>query len=183
MDKQLGFKEGRKLKLDLHTHLLEATRFTTPTLDIVRDILERVKLRGLDGIAITEHSNKSYGYQVKDIVEHHFDNHVLIIPGREIMVGRWEEVVELFLPDDMVFRFWAHPRELDAINDLGDLQGIEIQNGMHNWHLHSERVRHFAEEHGLLMLSNSDAHYLNDIGQFYNEITLEELCRRAMPLK
>ena len=163
--------------------MLEATRFAAPTPDIVREILERMKLRGLDGIGITEHSNKGYGYQVRDIVERYFDDNVLIIPGREIMVGRWEEVVELFLPDDLIFRFWAHPRELDAVDELGDIQGIEIQNGMHNWHLNSERVRRFAEERGLLMLSNSDAHYLNDIGQFYNEIDLEELCRRAMPLK
>lgn len=176
-------KEERKLKLDLHTHCFEATHFAAPTPEIVREILERIKLRGLDGIAITEHSDKAYGYQVRDIVERYFGNHVLIIPGREMMMRRYEEVVELFLPDDMVFRFWAHPRELNAIDELGDIQGIEVQNGLHNWELNSERVRRFAEERGLLMLCNSDAHYLYDIGRFYNEIDLEELCRRAMPRK
>ena len=151
-------------------------------MDIVGQIIERIKLRELDGIAITEHSNKSYSYQVRDIVEQHFNNEVLIIPGREVMMERWEEVVELYLPGDLVFRFWAHPRTLDNIAEVGDIQGIEIQNGMHSWHMNVDKVQEIADRNGLLTLRNSDAHYLNDIGQYYNEIELEELCRRAKPI-
>ena len=39
-----------RLKLDLHTHCLEATAFAPPTVEIVDKIVTRVKECGLDGI-------------------------------------------------------------------------------------------------------------------------------------
>ena len=59
---------NKKLKIDLHTHCYEATGYQPPTLDIVRRIVDAVKARNLDGIAITEHVDRFYGQQVKDIV-------------------------------------------------------------------------------------------------------------------
>jgi len=53
------------LKLDLHTHCGEATSCLDPTLDIVKKIVAVVKDRGLDGIAVTEHYAKAFGYGVK----------------------------------------------------------------------------------------------------------------------
>lgn len=172
-----------KLKLDLHTHCYEATRYAAPTVDLVREILEAAKSKGLDGIGITEHWDKEYGFRVKEIVETCFDNQLLIIPGHELDVGD-QQIVELFLPNDSVFRFLAHPgypSEHAHVEEKLNLQGIEIENSMHSWHINKEVVRELAEKHDLMLLRNSDAHYLSRIGQAYNEISLEDLYARAKP--
>lgn len=167
-----------KLKLDLHTHCYEATGYRAPSLEIVRQIVDQIKAKGLDGIAITEHWDKDYGFKVKEIVEQFFNNEVLIIPGREVDVKEHQEV-ELYLPNGSTFRFLAHPGFPVNSYIIEDVQGIEIENGLHNWHINKERVRELAEEHGLLLLKNSDAHFISQIGQYYNEISLEELIARA----
>ena len=166
-----------KLKLDLHTHCYEATGYRAPSLEIVRQIVDQIKARGLDGIAITEHWDKDYGFKVKEIVEQFFNNEVLIIPGREVDVKEHQEV-ELYLPNGSTFRFLAHPGYPVNYYVIEGVQGIEIENGFHRY-IDKERVRELAEEHGLLLLRNSDAHFIRQIGQYYNEIDLEELYARA----
>ncbi len=170
------------MKLDLHTHCGEATALYNPTLDIVKEIVAAVKGRGLDGIGITEHYNKAYGYKVQEMVIHHFDDEILIIPGREIDKGLLH-VVELYLPGDVTFRFIAHPgypqiRDIEAQID-DDIHGIELRNPLHDDEMDEERIRELADKYGLLLLANSDAHFLDDIGKYYNEIDIEELCARA----
>lgn len=172
-----------KLKLDLHTHCWEATRYAPPSLDIARRIVNQIKEKGLDGIAITEHHSSKYSYTMKELIAQ-VAPEVIIIPGQEID-GPWkEQVVELFLPDGATFRFWAHPFRLDY-TDLhyhirGPVQGIEIDNPMHTWHLDRPAIREYAEKHNLLLFSNSDAHYVEDIGRFHNEIDLAELSRLGL---
>jgi predicted metal-dependent phosphoesterase TrpH len=84
---------------------MEATGMVAnPSIELVREIVEKVRNRGLDGIAITEHNDKDYGFLVKRIVEENVDDRILIIPGREITVKEmgWAEMVELFLPGQKV---------------------------------------------------------------------------------
>jgi len=138
----------------------------------------QIKAKGLDGIAITEHYDKDYGFKVKDIVEESFNNEVLIIPGWEIDIRQRQEV-ELFLPNGSTFRYLAHPGFPMNSYTVENVQGIEIENALHNWHIDKQRVRELAEEHNLLLLSNSDAHSIEWIGRFYNEIDLEDLIARA----
>lgn len=173
----------KKLKIDLHTHCYEATGYLAPTLDIVRRIVKTVKERNLDGIAITEHVDKLYGYQVKNIVEKQFDSEILIIPGQELNI--WPvQVVELYLPEDVTFRFLAHPGYPgEYTEDFAGLHGIEIDNPLHNWHINKEKVRAQADKYGLYLLSNSDAHFLDDIGRSYNEVSLEDLMAMARGVK
>jgi len=171
-----------KLKLDLHTHCYVALCFSEPNPETVYKIIEAVKARGLDGIAITDHSNKSFGYKVKEVVERYFDSEILIIPGQEI--DEWPvEIVELYLPNNTTFRFLAHPGLpgdfIGSIENIHNLHGIEIENAGHNWHMDKQKISEIAERHNLLLLSNRDAHYLDDIGKFYNEISLEQLWNRA----
>ncbi len=170
----------RKLKLDLHTHVFEEFFPIAPNLITVSSVgrlIEKIKSVGLDGIAVTEHNNKEFGYRVKEIVDQQFSNEVLIIPGREI-----EELsihyVELDLPGDgkKMFRFIAHPGYPgDPATHINGFRGIEIENGMHNWHIKKDVVRELAQNHGLILLSNSDAHYLRDVGKHYTEIAPEDL--------
>lgn len=164
-----------RLKLDLHTHCYEAAGFAKPTVELVGMILGVVKTLGLDGIAITDHSNKIFAQEVRRIAESHFPGEVLIIVGQEI--EDWPaEVVELYLPSGLTFRYIAHPGYPgDFMAQLPNVHGIEINNGGHNWHMDRERIREIAAKHDLVLLSNSDAHFLEDIGRFYNEINLEQL--------
>lgn len=169
-----------KIKLDLHTHCLEATTYTQPTLDIVRRIVAQIKASGLDGIAITEHMDKDYAYKVREIVEQHFDNQVIIIPGQEIYV--WPvHMVELYLPGDAVFKFVVHPGyPTDNFEEaLPKVHGIEIENSLHDWHMDKGKLTALAEKYNLVLLSDSDAHNLEDIGKHFNVVDLEELASRA----
>lgn len=151
-------------------------------METVAQIVAAAKAAGLDGLAVTEHMNYHYGFKVKEIVEGHFGGELLIIPGQEVYHGPHDEVVELFLPNGFVFRFLAHPnnRIRGPIRVQPDgLHGVELENHLHNWHIERDHVLSFAREHGLLLLRNSDAHEVRNIGARYNELTLNDLMSRA----
>jgi len=173
-----GDRRGGRLKLDLHTHCKEAVAFQRPDDRIATIIASQIRARGLDGIAVTEHNEAEYGFSLKELmVRHHPD--LLIIPGQE---RRWglDHVVELFLPDGVVFRFIAHPGNLWGARDLSPedgIHGIEIANGQQ--FVHEARVREFARVNDLLLLSNSDAHVVGDIGCNYSMVDLAEFSARA----
>ena len=162
----------------MHTHLFEATRLPDVGQRMVGRIIDKIKEMGLHGIAITEHHNPDYGYKVKEIVKRDFENEVLIIPGHEIY--QWPvEIVELFLPNQATFRFIAHPGFPGDFTAVEGVHGIEVENALHNWHIDKRKVRDMAAKHNLLLLANSDAHEIRDIGGCYTEISLKELCDRA----
>lgn len=171
-----------KLKIDLHTHCGEATGLYTPTLDIVKRIAASIKKKGLDGIGVTEHYNKTYGYKVKDMMERELGEDIFIIPGQEIDKGRLHVVV-LYLTEDITFRFIAHPGypQVDNIESYIDdtIHGIEIRNPNHDDEMDEELIKFLADKYNLMLLTNSDAHFLSDVGKYYNELDLEEMCSRA----
>jgi histidinol phosphatase-like PHP family hydrolase len=170
------------LKLDLHTHVFEEFLPISPnaiTLRSVEKLVDQIKKAGLDGIAITEHDTKAYGYRVKEIVQTHFHNDVLIIPGQEYEGGPIH-FVELDLPgaDQSTFRFIAHPGYPgEPGSHVQGYQGIEIENASHSWHIKSEQIKALATRNNLLLLSNSDAHYLRDIGRCYSLVSINDLHR------
>jgi len=170
-----------KKLIDFHTHCFDSTGDPVPKVGTVREIIARIKRRGLDGIAITDHDKRDYGFKVKEVADQHFPGEVLIIPGQEISLHR-QHVVELYLPDDAVFRFCAHPLFGDSfeafIQKEGDnIHGIEIKNGA--WQLKEDKVKKVARKHNLILLENSDAHSLDEIGLHYNVIDLKELSDRC----
>ena len=169
------------MKLDLHTHCFEATCVYKPTPESVEKIVAAARARGLDGIGITEHYNKAWGLAVKQMVEERFAGEVLIIPGQEI---DWKKlhVVELYLPGGLTFRFVAHPGHprVDFASRIDrSIHGIEWRNPLHDHEMDLSAIRGVAEKHGLLLMENSDAHYLGDLGKYWNETSVEELCARA----
>ena len=177
------------MKIDLHTHCFESTGDSVPTVDTAKRIVDQIKMRGLDGIAVTEHYTDYYGHEVKEIVDSSLNCEIAVIPGKEIaamLPGRAMgvvHVVELYLPGESTFRFIAHPghpyvSDLDSWID-GNIHGIELRNAQHMDELDEITVRQLAEKHDLILLSNSDAHTLGDIGTFYNDIDIELLCSRA----
>ena len=171
-------KSGMKLKLDLHTHCQEATQFAPVDEKTVRKIVEKALERGLDGLAITDHDALKYARRVRQVVEESFDNSIIIIPGQEKRAGD-DHVVELYLESDTVFRFIAHPGYLFHTNhhQLDGIHGLEMHNSY--WYIDEEKIRAVAADNDLMLLSNSDAHSLADIGRYYNVVDLDELYGRA----
>ena len=62
---------------------------------------------------------------------------------------------------------------------FGSALGIEWRNPLHDHEMDLSAIRGVAEKHGLLLMENSDAHYLGDLGKYWNETSVEELCARA----
>ena len=74
------------VKLDLHTHIWEACNFQPPSLDIAEKVIAQVKSQRIDGIAITDHHNKAWAFEFRELVERHFSGEMIVIPGWEIEV-------------------------------------------------------------------------------------------------
>ena len=178
-----------KLKLDLHTHIWEAFNFQAPNESMADKVVAQIKAAGIHGIAITDHHNKEWSYQFRDLVERLYPGEVTIIPGWEIEVRPPQnpfaeyQVAELFLPGGGVFRSYCHPGYYSPeIIIEENIHAIEIDNYIHNWHIRKEQVAEVAQAHDLLVLEVSDAHNLENIGLRYTELELDELYRRAAPL-
>jgi hypothetical protein len=129
-------------------------------------------------LAITDHYRSDFAFKVKKLVEDELGNEILIIPGQE---NDWRSghLVELYLPDGSTFRFIPHPRALNWSSVKG-IHGIEIENGQNFlYSINQDEVREFGQRYNLILLSNSNAHSLLDIGNYYNEIKLQDLCHRT----
>ena len=175
-----------KVKLDLHTHIWEAFNFQSPNRSIAEKVVNQIKARGIDGVAVTDHRKKDWAFEFSELVEQHFPGQVIIIPGWEIEVRPARnpfaeyQIAELFLPGGGVFRSYCHPGYYspDIIIEDG-IHAIEIDNYIHNWHIRKEQVERLARAHDLLLFEVSDAHTLENIGLRHTELELEELYKRA----
>ena len=175
-----------KVKLDLHTHVWEAFNFQPPSVEIAGKVVEQIKSRGIDGIAVTDHNNKDWAFEFKEIVDRRFPGEVIIIPGWEIEVRPPQnpfdeyQISELFLDDGSVFRIYAHPGYYspNIIIEEG-VHAIEVDNYIHNWHIRKPLVAQIAQAHDLMLVEVSDAHNLENIGLRYTEVEMDELRRRA----
>ena len=65
-----------KLKLDLHTHVWEAFNFAPPSVEIAEKVVAQIKSKGIDGIGITDHHNKDWAFEFRELVEKHFPGQV-----------------------------------------------------------------------------------------------------------
>ena len=185
-------EQSLRLKLDLHTHVWEAFNFQPPSLEIAEKVVRQIKNAGIDGIGITDHHNKDWSFEFRELVEQHFPGEVVIIPGWEIEVRPEQnpfaeyQVAELFLPpmdgrEGGVFRTYCHPGYYSPeILIEQDIHAIEIDNYIHNWHIRKPLVREKANIYGLMVTEVSDAHNLENIGLRYTEVDLKELYERAM---
>ena len=176
------------VKLDLHTHVWEAFNFQPPSLSIAEKVVAQIKSQGIDGIAITDHHNKEWAFEFRELVEKHFPGQVHILPGWEIEIRPEAnpfaeyQVAELFLPGGGVFRTYCHPGYYSPeILIEPDIHAIEIDNYIHNWHIRKPQVAEIAKAHDLLLVEVSDAHNLENIGLRHTEVDLDELYRRASP--
>jgi hypothetical protein len=163
--------------------------FQPPTPEIAETVIAQIKNAGLDGIAVTDHWRRDWGTELYRVAERHFPGEVLIIPGQEIDVrpptSPFDEYhcVELYLPGGRLFRNYCHPGYYtpNIIIEHG-VQGIEIANHHHDWHIRRSRVEQVARQYDLLTFSVSDANMLGEIGAGSTEIDWDEMIRRAVPL-
>ena len=169
-----------RAKLDLHTHIWEGSGFQKPNREWAEKVVRQANAMGIHGIAITEHRAWEPAFAYKELIEKHFPGQLLIFPGWEIEVrpknNYFEEyqVGEFLLPNNRVFRNYCHPGYPSPTIEIENVQSIEIDNLLHNWHIDKARVEEIAREHGLLLVKASDAHRLEDIGTNYIEVDLEE---------
>ena len=177
------------VRLDIHTHVGEMFAFQEPTPEIAETVIARIKEAGLDGIAVTDHWRRDWGLALRRVVEQHFPNEVIIIPGQEIDVrpasSPFDEYhcTELYLPGGRLFRTYCHPGYYTPNIVIEDgVHGIEVANHHHDWHIRPPAVKRVAEEHDLLTFSVSDANVLSEIGAGSTEVDLDEMMRRAIPL-
>ena len=178
-----------KVKLDLHTHIWEAFNFQPPSLDIAEKVLAQIKAQDIDGIAITDHHNRDWAFEFRDLVAANFPGQAIIIPGWEIEIRPPQnpfdeyQVSELFLDNGGVFRIYCHPGYYSPNIIIEDnIHAIEIDNYIHNWHIRKEQVREVAQAHSLMLVEVSDAHNLENVGLRYTELELAELYERAAPV-
>ena len=178
-----------KVRLDLHTHVGEMFGFQPPTPEIAEAVIAQIRSAGLDGIGVTDHWRLDWGLELHRVVERHFPDQVLIIPGREIDVrpasSPFDEYhcVELYLPGGRLFRNYCHPGYYtpNIVIEEG-VHGIEVGNFHHDWHIRRPQVERVAEDHGLMTFSVSDANTLDEIGAQSTEVDLDDMIRRAIPL-
>ncbi len=159
-----------ELKLDLHTHPFEALGYPKVELASVWQICNEVKRKGLDGIAITEHNSPSLSFRAREIANREGMG-VIIIPGQERIIARYH-IVELYMFGRRI-RILAHPFE--APPDQANIDAVEIASVRGRFD--SPVIMDYVKRKGLFTVSNSDAHYLQEIGFHSNWVNPLDLFR------
>lgn len=181
---------NRKLKIDLHTHPIEALGIESVlniTDEVVKKIVEAIKASNLDGIAITEHRdfNKSWVTYL-EIMKNFPEEKLIILPGWERDLEESEQqCLEIFIPiyirkcfkffkGKEWFRILAHPGYHNPLN-FSDLKNLEREVG--EFDAVEEQSKHglfeLAEKIHLLgipKIRSSDAHKLEEIGLYFIEL-------------
>ena len=178
-----------KVKLDLHTHIWEASGFEPPNVEWAEKVVRQAKAMGIDGIALTEHRDKEPAFAYKEIFDRFFPGELLVFPGWETEIHppnnhfQSYEVGEFLLPNGTVFRNYCHPGHPARVIEIDNMQSIEIDNKNHNWHIDKAKVEAVALEYGLLLTRVSDAHALKDIGTNYTEVDLDDFISRGVVME
>ncbi|TFG24294.1 MAG: PHP domain-containing protein [Promethearchaeota archaeon] len=179
------------IKLDLHVH----TCYSGDSLIKPKDVVNYVKLKGLDGFAITDHQTLK-GFKISNKIGRNKD--IIVIPGMEINthIG---EIIILFIEDDIKFNdnnfntivekvkdnngLIVIPHPFDFLRDnrlkmnlLNDniinkfIDGIEIINSRIIFKKCITKAKNFNKKYNLFETGGSDAHTLKEIGNGYTLI-------------
>lgn len=180
----------RKIKLDLHTHPIEALKeqmgikgIKDINRKVVETIVKAVKSAGIDGIAITEHDNFNHGWVAAlEILDHFPREKVIVLPGYEVdyqgqqflriyVPGYYRRRIPFFKGKDW-FLILAHPGYYNPLNP-DDLARIEF-DAVEGNSLHGDfpLSRDISQTRGLPIVTSSDAHTMKDIGYGYTEVEI-----------
>lgn len=176
--------------IDTHMH---ENKYSSDSFIELKKAIDTAKLKGLDGICITNHDNNSLR---KDIGDYAIINGILVVVGAEILTHQGDILVfgvkdlpkEMLHAEDLLtivkrengVAIAAHPyrnnnRGLeDNLYKVGHLlSGVEAFNGS-TYSYHNLHAFAAATELGLPSLGASDAHVIDKIGvyatKFYDSI-------------
>jgi predicted metal-dependent phosphoesterase TrpH len=172
---------GDSFRVDTHAKVLD------------QRVVERAKARGLDALVYAPHFERLP--DVEEAAARHSDDDLLVVPGREVFTGTWQNRKHLlavglddpvpdFVPfDDAMDEFARqdaavlapHPEFLNVSVSADDLDAyadridaVETYNPKH-WPRHNERARELAAEFDLPSFTSSYAHLPGSVGEAWTE--------------
>ena len=178
----------RNIKIDLHTHPVEAlrTQFGIKGIKdikggVIDEIVKAILKAGLNGIAITEHNNFNHSWVAAlEILDHYKKENLVILPGEELDFAG-QKLLHIYVPDYYRRRLpffknkeWimilAQPGLINPL-DLGKIAGIQFDavegKSLKGNFVQAERL---ALEKNIPIITASDSAALSDIGKLYSEL-------------
>jgi predicted metal-dependent phosphoesterase TrpH len=173
------------VRFDLHVHTS-----CSDGRDPVKAVLEAAIVRGLDGIAITDHDTMRGSAMAGEIIKDRGLN-LILIPGVEVSTAEGHLLV---LGADVLPRKGRSAEETrEEAHDLGgiavvphpyhpfrhslgripDCDAVEVYNSRHLFGLANARARWEAGRRGLPMVAGSDSHYAKTVGLGVTRIEAE----------
>jgi predicted metal-dependent phosphoesterase TrpH len=173
------------LKIDLHVH----TSFSLDSSITLKELVIYSRLRGLDGVAVTEHNVLNNSRKLEKISD------LLIIPGIEISTSQGH--VLAFNTDMLMKPGLSFAETIDQIHDANGLailahptgffKGVDKRNLGQDWDaievinasaipfsLSVHKNRKIAVQLGLPQTGGSDAHFAPEIGIAYTLVKAEK---------
>jgi histidinol phosphatase-like PHP family hydrolase len=182
---------AKTLKMDLHTHPIEALKdpmgikgISEIKVEVASAIVKAVKQAGLSGIAITEYHNFNHSWvAVLEIMDHFRSENLIILPGAEIDYGG-QQFLHIYIPEKYRrripffrgkerFLILAHPGFYNPL-DIAQISRIEIdaveeRSLLGNFAL----AESISRERNVPSTGSSDAHKLEDLGYCFTEMEMQ----------
>ena len=168
-----NLKNDGYVKFDFHIH----SKYSYDSLSTPKSIVRTAKIKGLDGLAITDHNTIKGAIEASKI-----DKNIEIIIGSEIKTDEGD-IIGLFLNEEIKstgfdcvideireqdgFIILPHPyKTFDIIPDhvLNNIDAVEIFNGRIS-NVLNNKARELAFNKKLSFTGGSDAHLAKDVGR------------------
>jgi hypothetical protein len=179
---------AKTLKIDLHTHPIEALKDRMDIrgiLDINKEVAEAivkaVRSAGLDGIAITEKNNFNFGWVAAlQIMDYFKGENLVILPGSEIAFGG-QHFLSIYIPPFVRRRIsffrekdwflilahpgYYHPVDQEQVNQV-EYDAVESGSLLGDFALAGE----ISRNKNIPLVRTSDAHSLDGLGSQFTEM-------------
>jgi histidinol phosphatase-like PHP family hydrolase len=176
------------LKIDLHTHPIEALReqmgikgIGNINSKVAEAITRAIKAAGLNGIGITEHNNFNHSWVASlEILDNFYKENLVILPGTEIDYDG-QQFLRIYIPDHYRrrmpffknqewFHILAHPGYYHIL-DTSRFKQLSFdaaeEKSLQGDFALAEQI---SREKDIPVIRSSDAHKLEDIGSYYAEL-------------
>ncbi len=172
---------------DFHVH---TSQYSSCSVSTAEELCTQALKAGLDGIALTEHDivwDEDEFFELKDrfpqltifrgmeysCPEGHF---LIFLPEGNPYALEYDLSIRTLSPivhEENGIVIWAHPfrydRHLPQWLDAIDIDGLEVESGNMD-RTATAMAQMIAEEKRLCPFRNSDAHHLDALGHYFNEV-------------